>query len=140
MTTIHIADPIGTLAGREPVFVDAEATLRAVARTLWSESVGILVVGNERHPLGVISERDVVSELAQGADPDRRSARDAMTAYLISTRREDPISDAAAQMLDDSVRHLPVVDEDGRVIGMVSVRDLIRPLLLDALTAQVPEN
>jgi CBS domain-containing protein len=138
--TVHIADPVGSVAGREPVFVDADATLRAVARTLWSESVGIAVVGDERHPLGVISERDVVTELAQGADPDTRTARSAMTAYLITARREDPIYDAAGQMLDDIIRHLPVVDEDGRVIGMVSVRDLIRPLLLDALTARVPRD
>ena len=138
--TVHIADPVGSLAGRPPVFVDADATLRAVARTLWSESIGALVVGNARHPLGVISERDVVTELAQGADPDSRTARDAMTSYLVSARREDPISDAAAQMLDDVIRHMPVVDEDGRVVGMVSVRDLIRPLLLDALTAHVPHD
>lgn len=134
--TVHIVDPVGSIAGRQPVFVDADATLRAVARILWSESIGVLVVGDERHPLGVISERDVVTELAEGADPDTRTARDAMTAYLISARREDPIYDAAGQMLDDLVRHLPVVDEDGRVVGMVSVRDLLRPLLVDALTGQ----
>ena len=43
-------------------------------------------------------------------------------------------------MLDDIIRHLPVVDEDGRVVGMVSVRDLIRPVLLDALQAKPPRG
>ena len=138
--TIHIADPVERVAGREPVFVDAGATLRAVAHTMLSEAVGILVVGDERHPLGVISERDVVTQLAQGADPETRTAREAMTSYLISIRREDPIYDAAGQMLDDIVRHLPVVDADGRIVGVVSVRDLLRPLLLDALTARPTQD
>lgn len=138
--TVHIADPVGSVTGRQAVFVDADATLRAVARTMWSESVGMLVVGDERRALGVISERDVVTELAQGADPDRRTAQDAMTSYVISARREDPIYDAAGQMLDDLIRHLPVVDDVGHVIGMVSVRDLLRPLLLDALTGQAPPD
>ena len=138
--TVHITDPVGSVATREPVFVGASATLRDVARSLLSHSVGILLVGDERHLLGVISERDVVTELAQGSDPDTRTAHDAMTSYLISVRREDPIYDAAGQMLDDAIRHVPVVDEDDRVVGMVSVRDLIRPLLLDALRAPAPRD
>ena len=125
--TTHIVDPVGSITGRAPVFVDPEASLRQVAHTLWAESVGLLVVGDPHHPLGVISERDVVADLAQGGDPDVRTARDAMTSYLISLRREDRIYDAAGQMLDDGIRHLPVVDAEGTVVGVVSVRDLLRP-------------
>lgn len=134
--SVHSTDPVGRVAGPEPVFVDADATLRAVAHTLWSSSVGILVVGDARHVVGLVSERDVVTQLAQGADPDTRTARDAMTPYFVSARAEDPIYDAAGQMLDDAIRHLPVVDRDDRVVGMLSLRDVLRPLLLDALTAQ----
>ena len=61
------------------------------------------------------------------------TAEEAMTTYVISARPEDPLFDVAAQMLDDAIRHLPVVDENGGVVGMVSVRDLLCPLLLDAL-------
>jgi CBS domain-containing protein len=129
-----VTDRVGSLSGREPVLAEADETLRSVARKLWSESVGIVVVGDARHPLGVISERDVVAVLAQGADPDAMAAREAMTNHIISARRHDPLFDAAGQMLDDAIRHLPVVDENGAVVGMVSVRDLLRPLLLDALS------
>lgn len=113
--------------------IAADEMLRAVAHTLWTESVGALVVGDARHPVGVISERDVVTALAQGADPDAVTAGDAMTHHVISARLEDPLFDAASQMLDDAIRHLPVTDENGTVIGMVSIRDLVGPLLLDAL-------
>jgi CBS domain-containing protein len=131
--TPHTRDAVATLARRAPVVIAADETLRAVAHTLWTESVGALVVGDARHPVGVISERDVVTALAQGADPDAVTAADVMTRHVISARLEDPLFDAASRMLDDAIRHLPVADENGTVVGMVSIRDLIRPLLLDAL-------
>jgi CBS-domain-containing membrane protein len=56
-----------------------------------------------------------------------------MTRCVVSARVGDSLCDAAYQMLDGVIRHLPVVDDNGRVIGMVSVRDLLRPLLLDAV-------
>jgi CBS-domain-containing membrane protein len=114
--TVHITTPVGELAGREPVWIGPEATLRAVARTLWSESIGALVVGDGCEPLRVITERDVALELAQGADPDIGTARQAMTAYVIAARQTDPIY-AAGQMLDDVIRHMPVIDEHDRVVG-----------------------
>jgi len=119
-----------TSAGRE-------GTLRSVAHKLWSESVGVVVIGDERHALAVISERDIVAELAHGADPDVTTAGDTMTAHVISVRPEDPLYEAAGHMLDDGIRHLPVIDKDHRVAGMVSVRDLLRPLLLDALSGPI---
>jgi len=68
--TLHIRDKIETLAQRRPLFVEPGATLRSVTHTMWAEAVGALVVGDPHHPVGVISEHDVVAELGQGADPD----------------------------------------------------------------------
>jgi CBS domain-containing protein len=132
--TLHVADRLRELPHREPVLADATATLRDVAYTSWTESVGMAVVGDARHPQGVISERDVVAALAQGGDPDSMTAVEAMTTYIISARPEDPLFDVAGQMIDDEIRHLPILDENGTVVGMVSVRDLLRPMLLDALS------
>lgn len=100
---------------------------------MWQASIGALVVGDVRHQLGIVSERDVVTRLAQDAEPDTATVATAMTPFTVSARPEDPLSDVAAQMLDHLVRHLPVVDEQGTVVGVVSVRDLLRPLLLDAM-------
>jgi CBS domain-containing protein len=51
---------------------------------------------------------------------------------VISARPDDPQLDAAFIMLDDVIRHVPLVDEDGTVTGMVSMRDLLPPLLAEA--------
>ena len=125
----YLQDKVESTQHREPVFVGPSETLRAVAHTMWVENVGALVVGDERRPLGIISERDVVSQIAQGADLDHVTATQTMTSYLIAARTGDTLHDAAYQMLEDAIRHLPVVDSEGRVVAMVSVRDLLRPLL-----------
>ena len=119
----YLPDKVQSLARQEPVFVERDETLPNVAPTMSIESIGALVVGDERHHLGVISERDL----------DTMTAEEAMTRCVVSARVGDSLYDAAYQMLDGVIRHLPVVDDNGRVIGMVSVRDLLGPLLLDAV-------
>ncbi len=116
---------------RAPVFARADETLRSVAHRMWAENVGALVVGDERQPMGIISERDVVSRIGQGEDLDGLTAEDVMTDHLVAVRIGDTLDDAAYQMLESAVRHLPLMDSDDRVVGMVSVRDLLRPLLSD---------
>ena len=55
----YLPDKVQSLARQEPVFVERDETLRNVAPTMSIESIGALVVGDERHHLGVISERDL---------------------------------------------------------------------------------
>ena len=123
---------------REPVFVRADESLRSVAHTMWVENVGALVVGDALRPLGIISERDVVSRIGQGADLDAETAQQVMTTYLVAARVGDSLDEAAYQMLEGAIRHVPLMDHQDRVVGMISVRDLLRPLLSDGLRS--PES
>jgi CBS domain-containing protein len=127
----YLQGRVESLKRREPVFARADETLRSVAHTMWVENVGALVIGDERRPLGIVSERDLVSQVGQGADLDSVTAGHVMNPYLVATRVGDSLDDAAYQMLEDAIRHLPVMDDEGRVVGMISVRDLLRPLLSD---------
>jgi CBS domain-containing protein len=118
---------------RAAVIVAPDAPLRAVAHTLWEESVGAAVVGTAHAPVGIVSERDVVAALGRGADPDTVTAREVMVAPVIAARPEDRLVDVAYLMFDDVIRHVPILDEHGEVSGIVSIRDLLRPLLVNAL-------
>jgi CBS domain-containing protein len=118
---------------RPPVIVARDASVRSVARTLWQESVGAAIVGTAHEPVGIVSERDVVASLGQGSDPDAVTAGEFMTSPIIAARPEDPLLDVAYLMFDEVIRHVPVMDDYGHVTGIVSVRDLLRPLLVDAL-------
>lgn len=115
------------------MIVAPDAPLRTVAHSLWEESVGAAIVGTAEQPVGIVSERDIVAALGQGEDPDAVTAREVMTAPVIAARPEDQLIDVAYLMFDDVIRHVPILDELGRVSGIVSVRDLLRPLLVDAL-------
>lgn len=127
----YLQGSIESLTRRDPVFARPDETLRSVAHTMWVENVGALVVGDERRPLGIISERDLVAHIGQGSDLDAVTAEQAMSSNLVAAHPRDTLDDAAYLMLDGAVRHLPLTDDEGRVVGMISVRDLLRPLLSD---------
>jgi signal-transduction protein with cAMP-binding, CBS, and nucleotidyltransferase domain len=124
---------INEVTHRDPVIVAPEMRLREAAAVMDRHGIGAVIVGTAQHVLGILSERDIVSSLASDADPDQATAAGAMSSDVVSVRPGDAVYDAAVDMLDVGIRHVPVVDEHGTVLGMVSVRDLLRPLLLGAL-------
>jgi CBS domain-containing protein len=127
-----LAERLDSLALHETVTVDAGDTLRSVAHTLWVAGIGAVVVTRGTAGMvGVISERDVVARVAQGDDLDALVAEDVMNRTVVALDEGDRLGDAAYAMLQGGFRHLPVVDADRRLVGMVSLRDLLRPALLD---------
>lgn len=124
---------IDQVARHEPVIVPPEMRLREAAAVMDRHGIGAVIVGTTKRAVGILSERDIVSSLASGANPDEATAARAMSSDVVSVRPADVVYDAAVDMLDLGIRHVPVLDEHGTVLGMVSVRDLLRPLLMGAL-------
>ncbi len=112
-----------SLITRPAVFVHLDDTLRQLAVTLTEESIGAAVVRGT-DPLALVSERDVVRALAEDGTPDVTTVREIMTEEVAVAAPADPVGRVVATMLDNEIRHLPVV-EDGVVIGMVSARDAL---------------
>ena len=73
--------------------------------------------------IGMISERDLLRFLSAGATP-RREVADRMTRHVLTASASTTLPEAMAMMVDGHFRHLPIVDP-GRVIGMISMRDLM---------------
>jgi CBS domain-containing protein len=111
----------------QPVFVEPETPLRRITEVLTDEAVGAVVVLGASGLVGLVSERDVVRAIANGADPDIMWAADVMAQDLVSTTSDEPLFSVMLAMAEHSVRHVPVVDE-GELVGMVSARDVIRGL------------
>jgi CBS domain-containing protein len=132
-------EPVSTLGHGPLVTIAPDATLRMAAHQLYADTIGALAVQGREGLVGVLSERDVVNALARGADPDTATVAEHLSTPVITARLGDPVLDVALQMLDVAVRHLPLVDEFGHAQAMVSLRDLLRPLVLQAMTpAPVP--
>ncbi len=101
----------------------ANDSLRAAAERMWREQTGSLLVTDGGHLLGIITERDLLRAVALGADPDKTSVDDAMTAGVFTVPPDMPLQEAAREMATRWIRHLPVV-EDGTLLGVVSMRDV----------------
>lgn len=120
-------DRIQRLITRPVVYVHVNDTLRAIAITLIEESVGAALVRGPHGTIGLVTERDIVRALAEGAGAKHTTAADIMAEQLVTVAPGDDLLDAVHRMLDNEVRHLPVID-DGVPAGMISARDAMRAL------------
>jgi CBS domain-containing protein len=109
------------------VYVHANDTLKDVAQTFIEESIGAALVRGPHGVIGLVSERDLVRALADGASLTRTRVETVMATELVTVSPGDELLDAVHRMLDAEIRHLPVV-EDGVAYGMVSARDALRAL------------
>lgn len=100
-----------------------QLSLRSAAERMWREQTGSLLITEDGELAGIITERDLLRAVALGADPDKTTVDDAMTAEVFTVPPEMPLQDAARQMAVRSIRHLPVV-EAGKLLGVVSMRDV----------------
>ncbi len=122
--------PVRAVLRRPAIKVHADDTLRDVARTLTEEAVGAVIVRGVHSGIawgGLVSERDVVAAVAAGLHPDRAHASDVMTTDIALARPDEPLIDVTMRMLDNEIRHLPVVDGDV-IVGVISARDALRVL------------
>ncbi len=140
---------------REVISVPPEMPLRELARLLTERQIsGVPVVDEAGRCIGIVSEADVVTKqvsrpvsrrlplewlLGERQDPEEQRRRaattagEAMTTPPITIGADRPIREVAATMVDRRVNRLPVVEEDGRLVGVVSRADLVRAYLrLDA--------
>jgi CBS domain-containing protein len=129
MTTRNETHALVEDAMESPVrTIDGRATVRAAAAALRDLDVGTLVVMAGDDIVGIISERDVVRAVADGADIDDVAVGAVMSPDPRYATTTDSIRAALNTMIAVGVRHLPVVEE-GEVIGIVSMRDLVAPFI-----------
>ena len=117
-------NPVRELMSRGAISVDEKVSLRSLAVVLTELEVGVALVSRPDGSAGVVSERDVVRAIAEGADPDEVWAADVMTRDLVLAEPEETILAVAERMSAESVRHVAVVDR-GKIVGVVSARDLL---------------
>jgi CBS domain-containing protein len=106
---------------------DAEDTFADVAKVMRSNGISSVVVLDKQGKLsGIVTERDIVNLVAVGGDPHSVKVAHGMTRrHLETASPKTDIAEAADTMVTMNIRHLPVV-ERGKVVGIVSIRDLTR--------------
>ena len=110
----------------KPVSVDQGTTLLDCARTMDEKHVGAVVIKDNEHSVGIVTEQDIVRKVvAKGINPLTEKAIDYMETNLVTVNPDKDIYDALILMRDNNIRHLPVV-EDTKMIGLLTIKDILK--------------
>lgn len=114
------------IAGRPVVSGNKEMTVRAACCLMAEKKIGALLVVDKGRIAGIFTERDALNKiLAGGLDPDKTVLSQVMVSDPQTIRADKPLGYALQFMVDGGFRHVPVVDESGTALGMVSARDAL---------------
>jgi CBS domain-containing protein len=116
---------VGDIMTRNPRVVGADRPVVAAATLMRDEGIGAVVVTDSDQVYGILTDRDiVVRALAEGRDPARTRIGDVCSRELTTVRPTDPLQHALELMRERTVRRLPVLDESGEVVGILSLGDV----------------
>jgi CBS domain-containing protein len=131
MTLLELCDP-------EAAAVTLEATAADAIQTMLDRHVGAVgIVDSDRRVAGIFTERDVLRKLAlSGRNPATIPVRSVMTTPVEMATLATTPGEALATMVERHYRHLPVADSNGRLLGILSIRNLLQSRI-DDLTQQL---
>ena len=115
---------LGALVGGSATVIGPEASVADAAEALISDGLGSLGVIADRNLVGIITERDVVRCISDGADPETEVVTDWMSETPDVFSADVDVVEAAAWLLEVGYRHMPVM-EGGELLGIVSIRDIL---------------
>ena len=120
MSILELCDP-------EAAAVSLEASVADAIRRMLDHHVGaVAVVDREKRVAGIFTERDVLRKLAlSGRDPEQTLVREVMTTPVELATSETGPGEALITMVDRHFRHLPIVDSESRLLGMLSIRNVL---------------
>ncbi len=122
--------------------VGPDHTLRDAATKMTEKGTGAALVFDEESPAPrIITERDVLTAVGQGKDPDTAKVADHMSDSVISAPPDWSLERAAEEMVKLGIRHLVVVDQ-GELVGVLSMRDIVRVWTTEGATSAMtsPED
>lgn len=110
------------------ITIEAEATVKNAAELMEKHDIGCLIVINYGNPIGIVTERDMLKKvLLQRRDSGKTKVGNVMSAPLITSHPQTDIREAVRLMNERRIKKLPVL-EDGKLIGLISLTDVMRSL------------
>ena len=116
---------VGSLPLTAPVRVSPRTSVRETLRLMREEGVGCVLVCEADRLLGVFTERDVLNKLFGDKPIDTAAVEQLMTPNAASLHPGDTLADAIRLMTENGYRHVPLVEPDGRVAGLVAAKDIV---------------
>jgi CBS domain-containing protein len=123
------------------VYSSPEDTVSNVAQLMKTEDIGpVLIIDNEasNRLVGIVTDRDLALKVvAEGRDPQKTKVAEVMTRKVITCRADDDVENAMKAMAQYQLRRIPVVDKDGRLVGIISQADVATRVGEPEKTAEV---
>lgn len=118
--------PVVEVMSANPVTISLDASVAEAATAMRDKAIGSLVVLEAGRPIGIITERDIVTKVAaEMKRADQTSIRSVMTSPLVAVHPHQEVAEAAKIMAARKIRRLPVIKE-GKLVGMLTENDIIR--------------
>ena len=122
--------------GHQVLSVEPDAKLAAAVKILGEKKIGAVLVMSQGRMEGILSERDIVRVLSErGAGVLEEPVSAVMTHKVVSCRESDTVAGIMEMMTMGKFRHLPVV-EDGKVVGLISIGDIVKRRVQEYETEQ----
>ena len=121
---LHSA-PVDEVLQSDVVTVQRETPITQVVETLAAEDVGSVVVIDEETPVGIITDRSIALALGEMQDVADRSAADFVSSDLVTGTTEMTVFDVLETLESESIRRLPIVDEERHLQGIVTLDDIL---------------
>lgn len=138
---ISCARPIREIETANPEVTRPDSSLMEAARRMRELDVGALPVCEGQRLIGMVTDRDItIRGTAAGCDPRNTPVRDIMTQEVICCFEDQEVQDAARVMEERQIRRLPILDQNHRLVGMVSLGDLALRTTDGLLVAEVLER
>jgi len=120
------------------VTIEKESSVYKAAKIMSKKNIGCIVVTDKKTPVGIATERDILKRVvARRLDATKVKMKDIMSKPLVTVNGNMPIINAIRVMEKNKVRHLPIVDK-GKLVGIVTQRDLIRALAFHVIISFRP--
>lgn len=121
---------VGQICIREVDLVEQDECVQSAAQRMNSRNAGTLVVLDAgSHPVGILTDRDLaIRVVGKGLDPYATTVAEVMSTAPDSVREETSIETALSHMRSGPFRRLPVVDEQGQLVGIISLNDILELL------------
>jgi CBS domain-containing protein len=118
---------IRELMSDNPCSIDADKSVAYAAKMMRDEDVGLAPIVEGDRLVGTLTDRDIaIRVVAEGRDPESTTAREVASTDLITVDPQQELDEALRLMAQHQVRRLPVVEEDGRLVGIVAQADVAR--------------
>src|ERR687885_3033792 len=105
--------------------IDATKSVAYAAKMMKDEDVGVAPIVEGQQLVGVLTDRDIaIKVVAEGKDPQSTKVRDVASTNIVTVDPQQDLDEALRLMAQHQVRRLPVVEEDGKLVGIVSQADV----------------